>query len=212
MHEEILFYVSRTGHSQALDARENRVNIRSNWECVVDTDGSPLISLLAAVSRGDRTAFQRLYASTSSRMMGICMRLLQDRARAEDAMQEAYIRVWHSAGEYHEARGTPLTWMMTIARYQCIDMLRKNHGNTLSIDDMHDDLSELVDAEHGDDGGLALDGCMQQLSAEQRSSILMSFYYGMTHEQLSASLQKPLGTVKSWLRRGLLSLKQCLSQ
>jgi len=102
--------------------------------------------------------------------------------------------------------------MMTIARYQCIDVLRKGHGNTLNIDDMHEDLSEFAGVAATGETSLALEGCMQQLSDEQRSSILMSFYYGMTHEQLSDSLSKPLGTVKSWLRRGLLSLKRCMTQ
>lgn len=178
----------------------------------MDTDDRQIVDLLASISHGDRGAFQTLYKCTSSRLMGVCMRLMQNRALAEEAMQESYIRVWHSAGEYHQARGAPLTWMMTIARYQCIDVLRKGHGNTLNIDDMHEDLSEFAGVAVTGETSLALEGCMQQLSDEQRSSILMSFYYGMTHEQLSSSLSKPLGTVKSWLRRGLLSLKRCMTQ
>jgi len=178
----------------------------------MDKEAASLIGMLMRTDSGDEDAFRHLYKATSSRMMAVCMRVLNNRALAEEALQEAYIRVWHHAGEYHEERGTPLGWMMTIARYQCIDMLRRGDELGIDITAVQDQIHEKITCHGVNDNSLALDGCLQKLPEDQRSSILMSYYFGMTHEQLSASLSKPLGTIKSRVRRGLLSLRRCLAQ
>ena len=169
-----------------------------------------LVPLLAAVSRGDQQAFRHLYDNSADRLMGVCVRVLRDRSLAEEAVQEAFIRIWHNAGEYHEGRGTALAWMLTIARYQSIDLLRRRPAQTVDLGELEDSLEGAVTAEGLDHS--ALDTCLDQLNSQQRSSILLSFYYGLTHEELARNLDSPLGTVKSWLRRGLGFLKRCLSE
>ncbi|MAL99613.1 sigma-70 family RNA polymerase sigma factor [Hydrocarboniclastica marina] len=177
-----------------------------------DTD-SRLIGLLAATARRDRDAFRRLYEHASPRMLGLCVGLLGQREQAEEVLQEAFIRIWHHAGEYHEERGSPMAWMQTIARYKALDTLRarRRTAGTQS--------HEIADARPGpfelslqDADAQALNGCIEELSDDQRSSILMCYYKGFTHEELATALDTPLGTIKSWIRRGLTYLKRCLQQ
>jgi RNA polymerase sigma factor (sigma-70 family) len=174
-------------------------------------DAEDLVPLLAATARQDQHAFHQLYLRTSGRVFGICLRLLEHRDQAEDVLQETFIRVWHNATEYHEERGTPITWMLTIARYQALDLLRKN-GRRQSSDitrDEADDQGPLFQTEQMD--SLArLGDCLQDLSEEQRDSVVMAYYRGLTHEELSENFRAPLGTVKSWVRRGLQYLRRCL--
>lgn len=176
-----------------------------------NTEDGLLITLLAATSRQDRDAFRQLYDCVAPRMLGLCTRLLGQRDAAEEALQEAFIRIWHRAGDYHEERGSPMAWMLTIARYLALDMLRKRKPTVES------DGSQISDErpgpfeyslQHAD--AQALNGCIEALSDEQRSSILMCYYQGFTHEELASALDTPLGTVKSWIRRGLSYLKRCL--
>lgn len=169
---------------------------------------------IAAVARGDRVAFQSLYQQTCGRMMAVCLRILGDREQAEDAVQEAFIRIWHGARDYHSDRGAPLAWMLTIGRYAAIDMRRARRSHS-DIDDHADDLfaslppiDDWLASEH-EAKALAL--CLEQLDGHQRESIAMAFYQGLSHEQLAHQLGHPLGTVKSWVRRGLGLLKRCLS-
>lgn len=169
---------------------------------------------ISAVARGDRHAFKQLYQQTSGRMMAVCLRILGDRSHAEDAVQDAFIRIWHGARDYHADRGEPLAWMLTIGRYAAIDLCRarRSHGD---IDDHADELvASLPDMEDwlaGEHEAKALALCLEQLDGNQRESIAMAFYQGLSHEQLSRQLGHPLGTVKSWVRRGLGILKRCLS-
>lgn len=169
-----------------------------------------LTTLLAATARGDRTAFQKLYERTAPRLLGVCIRLLGDRHQAEDALQDAYIRIWHNAGEYHEERGTPLTWMMTIVRYLSLDQLRarKRHAAEDDIPDEQTAGPETLSVRF--DELARLGHCLEHLSEDQRDSVLQVYYRGLTHDELSRHLDTPLGTVKSWVRRGIQSLKRCL--
>ena len=175
------------------------------------SDDSGLIRLLAATAQRDRNAFHQLYEHASPRMLGLCIRLMGQREQAEEVLQEAFIRIWHHASEYHEERGSPMAWMLTIARYRALDVLRTRKRN------VGKDEREIADERPGPyelslqaADAKALNGCIEELSEEQRSSILMCYYRGFTHEELSSALNTPLGTVKSWIRRGLSYLKRCL--
>lgn len=172
-----------------------------------------LVGLLAATARRDREAFRQIYEYASPRMLGLCVRLMGQRDQAEEVLQEAFVRIWHRAGEYHEERGSPMAWMLTIARYLALDVLRARRS-TISSEE-----HEVADGRPGpyelslrDGDARALNGCIEELSDEQRSSILMCYYRGFTHEQLAAALDTPLGTIKSWIRRGLGYLKRCMQQ
>ena len=179
-------------------------------------DPVQLERLLARVALRDRQAFRQLYDACAPQLLGVALRLLRRRDLAEDVLQDAFVRIWHHAGEYHAERGTPAGWMLTVARYRALDVLRRRRFE-LSLD--HDSLTELADArlqatdaETDDTTFLALQGCLEEISPQQRDSILQAFYHGQTHEQLATRMQAPLGTVKSWVRRGLSSLKRCLEQ
>lgn len=174
------------------------------------------IQLLSAIAHRDQSAFQTLYRLTSPRLFGLCMKLLHHQERAEEALQEAYIRIWHHADEYHEERGTPLNWMLTIARYRALDLIRQAKTRGVQSDD---GLEQVADFRSGPlehslatASASALDGCLEELSPDQRNTILLSYYRGFTQDDLTQALDKPLGTIKSWIRRGLKSLKRCLER
>ncbi len=175
-----------------------------------------LMRLLGRVANQDRTAFQHLYQQMSARMFGLCQRLAGQQELAEEALQDAFIRIWHHASEYHSERGSPVTWMMTIARYRTLDLMRarkvRRSAGESALEQLEDERSSPLEESMKMDGSEALTGCLEELSESQRDSILLSYYRGFTHEELSSALSTPIGTVKSWIRRGLLALKRCLER
>ncbi|WP_166261650.1 sigma-70 family RNA polymerase sigma factor [Marinobacter salicampi] len=181
-----------------------------------DTEQDELMGLLIAVAREDRQAFQRLYEKISGRMFGLCLKLASQRELAEEAVQDAFVQIWHHAGEYHDERGAPLSWMLTIARYRTLDLMRSRKAKKTAGD------SQLEYVEDGREGPLdvslrsagvaELTGCLEELSESQRDSILLTYYRGFSHDELSETLSSPIGTVKSWVRRGLIALKRCLER
>ncbi|MEQ5835116.1 sigma-70 family RNA polymerase sigma factor [Marinobacter sp. NFXS9] len=181
-----------------------------------ETDQEELMGLLARVAQQDRAAFQALYRQMAGRMFGVCQKLAAQPELAEEALQDAFVRIWHHAGEYHRERGTPLNWMLTIARYRTLDLIRARKVRRTAGDDqlenVADDSLSPLEASMQADGAAALQGCLEELSDTQRDSILLSYYRGLTHEELSVTLSTPIGTVKSWIRRGLQALKRCLER
>lgn len=203
----------QTAHWRVLiqDAAQNLYG-----EKTIMLEETTLVTLLGRVACGDQVAFRQLYDAMSPRIYGLCLKLLQRRDLAEDVLQDAFVRIWHHAGEYHAERGTPAGWMLTVARYRALDVLRRRRFE-VSMD--HDSLQSLVeqqpssmDNSNDETTFLALQGCLDEISPQQRQSILQAYYHGLSHEQLASSMQAPLGTVKSWVRRGLTSLKRCLEQ
>lgn len=174
-----------------------------------------LEQLIARTALGDQQAFSRLYGETSSKLYAIALKLLKRKELAEEVLQEAFIRIWHNAAEYHTEKGAVITWMSSIVRHRSLDLLRRKAENA-SIHD-HDEYMILTDAEPGPleqaliaGDAKAIMDCIEALQEKQRRSILMAFYEGLTHEQLAKCLDIPLGTIKSWIRRGLERVKQCL--
>lgn len=175
-----------------------------------------LMRLLRSVARKDRKAFQELYSKVAARIFGLCIKLANHRELAEEAMQESFIQIWHHAGEYHRDRGAPLGWMMTIARYRTLDLmrarkLRQTTGDEY-LDKVEDNRGGPLDDSLRISGSAQLTGCLEELSDVQRDSILLAYYRGFTHDELSKTLSSPVGTVKSWIRRGLMALKRCLER
>ena len=175
----------------------------------------PLQDLLAATARGDRAAFQRAYQLSSSRLYPIALRLLSRRDAADEVLQEAYVLIWRKATLYRPEKGRPLAWMAAIVRNCAIDRLRseaRQPRTTETWDEAAEAKADpsvmaMPEADRIDPG---LQRCLEQLQESQRHAILLAYYHGMTHEELSAQLAVPLGTVKSWVRRGLLQLRDCL--
>jgi RNA polymerase sigma-70 factor (ECF subfamily) len=177
----------------------------------------PLEPLLAAVARGDQAAFAELYALTSPRLFAVLLRILKRNDWAEDALQDCYMRVWRRSESYAPDRGAPLAWLVTIARYRALDVLRARGHQPGDAEP--EDITELplVDAgprpeDHAQqsEGLERLRDCLRGLSDEQRRSVLLAYYEGYTHSELADRLATPLGTVKSWVRRGLTQLRTCL--
>lgn len=171
-------------------------------------------ALLAAIARGEREGLRRLYAAESRRLFGIALAILRDRAAAADAVQDAFLRVWDRAGQFDPARGEAGAWLATITRHVALDLARAR-GRESPTDD-----PTLGDAPVEDDPAARLDdaadaarlrACLATLEEKNRRSILLAFVDGLSHGQIAARLEQPLGTVKAWIRRGLLALRECLA-
>jgi RNA polymerase sigma-70 factor (ECF subfamily) len=185
-----------------------------------------LSQLLARAGLGDRAAFARLYERSSGHLFAVVLRIQRDRAVAEDLLQEIYVSVWKAAASFDAARSQPLTWLTHIARNRAIDSLRRaqTQPRTESLstdeDDERPDPHEALAS--SDPGPLDLLGqasdkrqltqCMEHLSPPQRQSVALAFYDGLSHAEVAEQLREPLGTVKSWVRRALQTLKGCLER
>lgn len=187
-----------------------------------------LSQLLARAGLGDRAAFARLYERTSAHLFAVVLRIQRDRAMAEDLLQEIYVAVWKAAAGFDAARSQPLTWLTSIARNRAIDSLRRAQAQPQTVSTTRDegDDDERPDAveSSADEGPGPLDllgrasearelgRCMEHLSAPQRQSVALAFFDGLSHAEVAEHLHEPLGTVKSWVRRALLTLKGCLER
>jgi len=182
-----------------------------------------LSQLLSRAGLGDRAAFATLYEQTSSHLFAVVLRICRDRAQAEDILQEVYVNVWRSAGGFDAAQSQPLTWLTSIARNRAIDSLRRaqTQPQLQSATTENDEDPDVYDTTADDQPGpldllsrasdaRALSHCMEDLSAPQRQSLALAFYDGLSHAEVADKMGEPLGTVKSWVRRALLSLKSCL--
>lgn len=171
-----------------------------------------LVWLLAAVSRGDQEAFQRLYTATSAKLYGVVLRILRRGDLAEEVLQETYVRVWRRAAEFNPAQATPITWMVAIARNHALDVARKKSvvvEEPLGMDGGSDMPEPLVRREMTEDLKRLL-ACMGNLEEERRRLILLAYYSGWTREELAARFDKPANTIRTWLRRSLLQVRECL--
>ena len=176
---------------------------------------STLEQYLEQIANGDQTALTRLYEAVSARLFGIQIRILKDRELAEDALQETLIKVWNSAGSFDAKHGAPMTWLNSLARNQALDILRRTKTRSavnVQIPDLDFDTWRSTAREYSDNVSdfESLSRCLEQLGQESQASIVGMYCEGYTQEELSQTLEKPIGTVKSWIRRGLAALKRCL--
>jgi RNA polymerase sigma-70 factor (ECF subfamily) len=178
-----------------------------------ETDRAVLVEALRGTARGDRDAFARAYASTSAKLFGVCLRILQQREAAEEVLQETYLTVWNKADQFDPRRASPMTWLITIARNKALDRARAARPSAapLEVAELVADAAPLPSqsAEWSDEHR-RLHGCLEQLEPRHASAIRRAFYDGSTYERLAQVESVPLGTMKSWIRRALLSLRACL--
>lgn len=176
-------------------------------------DPDALVELMRACAGGDQAAFATLYRRTSDKLFGICVRMLRERGEAEDALQDVYTNVWRRAGSFDPARANAMTWLITLARNQCIDRLRRHHEEQLDdsaaqriIDPDPDPAAHSEISEQRQ----RLERCLATLAGQQREAVRAAFFTGATYNQLANRLDVPLATMKSWIRRSLIRLRECL--
>ena len=165
--------------------------------------------LIVACAAGDRAAFHRLYELSSSQVFGVLVAMLRDRQSAADVAQEVYVSVWRNAASFRAERGSALAWLMTITRNRAIDRLRADRARGLSapIDDFPHLVARAPPAESAVDAH-ALRRALDALRPEIRRALLLVFFNGYTHEEVARALSVPVGTSKTWVRRGLMALRK----
>jgi RNA polymerase sigma factor (sigma-70 family) len=175
-----------------------------------------LNQLLIQTGRNDQQAFAELYKRTSSKLFGVCLRMLRDRSEAEDVLQETYATVWRRAGSFDAAKAGAITWLVTLSRNKAIDRLRQRREERL---DDPSKLEETIDAQQTPAASAEasqeyrrLQHCLEQLEPQQRDSVREAFFTGATYNELAGRRKVPLGTMKSWIRRSLMLLQTCLGQ
>lgn len=170
--------------------------------------------LIAQVALRDRTAFSELYSHTSAKLFGTCLRILKDKAQAEDAVQEVYIKIWHNAERYAAGGYSPMTWLITIARNHAIDRLRAAQGPgdgldaaaTVADSGPTPEAAAIAASERA-----AIDRCLDELEPDRSSAVRGAYLNGDSYQDLAARHNVPLNTMRTWLRRSLLTLRECLT-
>ena len=171
--------------------------------------------LLARCALRDRAAFVELYHATSANLNGVALRILRNPQWAEEVLQDAYVKIWHRAGDYEASRGAAMTWMINIVRNAALDLARRAdfraHLDAAPVDEEWPDHAVgPADAAMMSDELARLRRCLDRLTEEQRATVLLVHHAGYTPVEVAQKKSVPLGTVKSWVRRGLISLRECM--
>ncbi|MGH6992916.1 MAG: sigma-70 family RNA polymerase sigma factor [Caulobacteraceae bacterium] len=174
-----------------------------------------LVRALASAAAGDRQGLAAVYRLTSAKLFGVCLRILKDRAESEDVLQEVYLTLWRGAGVFDPGRGTsPIAWLAAIARNRAIDRLRSlprsAHAALEEAPEPADPNPSAEQALEKSEGLARLQACLDTLEERTRRAIRAAFFEGLTYQSLAARAATPLGTMKSWIRRGLIQLRSCL--
>jgi RNA polymerase sigma-70 factor, ECF subfamily len=175
-----------------------------------------LVWLLAAVAKGDQAAFERLYAATRAKLYGVLLRIVGKPELADDVMQETYLKVWKMADSFDPTIASPITWMVAIARNRAIDIVRKKAD--LSVEDSPEAMSVAAEAppplarREMTEELRRLLTCLGKLDPEKQRIVLLAYYSGWSREQLAQKLDIPVNTIKTWLRRSLLEIRDCMGR
>lgn len=172
---------------------------------------------LAGAALGDRAAFGQLYEATAAKLFGISLRVLGNRAEAEDALQEIYVKIWRNADRYQVNGLSPITWLATVARNHCIDLLRKKRAEAgrseMPADDALRDLTPGPEANAVAAGeAKAIVACLAELEDQKSEAVRRAYLEGETYAELAARFDVPLNTMRTWLRRSLIALRECMSR
>jgi RNA polymerase sigma-70 factor (ECF subfamily) len=174
-----------------------------------------LADVMVRVGRQDREAFEQLYAATHRKIYGIILGILRDRSRADETLQEVYVRVWQKAADFDPQRSSPITWLAVIARNRALDEIRRRA--TMEMEDVadHAELAAPADdplaGRERSERFKAVIACLNRLEAERRDLVLLAYYRGLSREALAQRFDRPVATIKTWLHRSLTQLKTCLA-
>jgi RNA polymerase sigma-70 factor, ECF subfamily len=175
-----------------------------------------LVDDLKRAARGERAAFEKIYASTAAKLFGIIIRIVGERDAAENVLRDVYVRVWEYAHEFDAQSGSPITWMATIARNRALDEVKRR--TFVRTPDDCPAMAELpatgdaLESDHGSEDQRRLIVHLNGLDPEKRRAILRAYFYGMTREEIARETDRPVATIRAWLRRSLAQLKGCLPQ
>jgi RNA polymerase sigma factor (sigma-70 family) len=180
-----------------------------------------LRQLLARVALHDARAFRTLYDASSSKLFGFALRILIKRELAEEVLQDSFVAIWNGAGGYQTHLAAPMTWMTTIVRNKAFDVLRRSASNveidaeqfdSEVLNALHDPAATPIEALQMSHDAKALAYCMSALEGLHRQAIGLAFFHDLSHSEVALQLALPIGTVKTWIRRGLERLKTCLTK
>lgn len=182
-------------------------------------DREQLVALLTAIAQGDGRALARLYDLSSPILYGLLLRMLRRPEWAQEALQDSYLRVWQRAETYSATKGEPIAWLIGVARYRALDILRARRPDLPLSDTLNPARDPAEEVEPGpEDLAVEREGlqrllrCLRGLTEVQRKSVLLAYYEGYSHTELAQAMSAPLGTVKAWIRRGLAHLRECLDR
>jgi RNA polymerase sigma-70 factor, ECF subfamily len=190
------------------------------WHCHVSLQAmgvsrQNLADALKRVAQGDEAAFELVYAATSVKLYGIIVRILGRRELADEVLQEVYIRVWQRASQFDPASGSPITWLASIARNRALDETKRKTMRSLEELPGLQEVASWNDAVQNhrvNTERMRLLACLDCLDPHKKQVILLAYHYGMTREEIARHVGRPVATVKTWLRRGLAQLKDCLDE
>lgn len=178
-------------------------------------DNSKIEHLISQVALGDRKAFSLLYDATSAKLMGVCLSVLHDRSNADDALQDTYVKVWRNAKLYSANGLSPMTWLITIARNTSIDKLRQSRSvvdfdevaETIATTGFNPEQSAIASSE-----AKRIAECLDELEATRRDAVKAAYLNGHSYKDISQRFDVPLNTIRTWLRRALISLRECMQR
>ena len=186
-----------------------------------ESPDTQLIALIDRVALADESALKELYEMTSSKLYGVAVRVVSNKSWAEDVLQEAYINIWRIAGDYKASLSPPMAWMCLIVRSRGLDFLRRRRSDRAdTVQELDDVLSDTLEGDSANPMDTALAGeqawalhqCLSQLDNKQREVVSLAYLRDLSHGELAEQLKLPLGTVKTWIRRGLEQLRGCMSR
>ena len=182
---------------------------------------STLIALIDRIALADEKALRELYELTSSKLYGVAVRVVTNREWAEDVLQEAFINIWRIAGDYKATLSPPMAWMALVVRSRGLDFLRRRASDRADrMQELDDVISDTVagdspnpmDTAQASEQAMALHNCLSRLENKQREVVSLAYMRDMSHGELAEQLKLPLGTVKTWIRRGLEQLRGCMGK
>lgn len=185
------------------------------------TSDADLMVLIERVSLRDEAALRQLYERTSPRLFGLAMRVVRQRESAEDVLQETFLTIWRVAGDYRASLSPPMAWLGLIVRSRALDQLRRRAAERAQgIQEFDDAVAETLasdaptplDLADASEQAWALHQCLGQLEVQQREVVSMAYLRDLSHGELAQQLKLPLGTVKTWIRRGLEKLRVCMAR